>query len=225
MNNNNNILLRIALVLVAYLGIKYLIPNGNTILYPINLFVTFLHEFGHAAGALITGGKVASIQVNHDGSGLCYTAGGNRAIILMGGYIGSAIFGNMLLFIGTKYPKMAKFTLVLLAIAMIFTSIFWYDQMFTTGLLLAFSIIFIALAWLTDFSGDILMFLGLASIIHIIEDFNVGPTSDLQKYAEIFVVIPMNVWMYIWLIIVIILFLINIRWILKGAFNEKKYIP
>lgn len=223
MNNNNNILLRIALVLVAYLGIKYLIPNGNLILYPINLFVTFLHEFGHAMGAIITGGAVDSVQVNDDGSGLCYTMGGNRAIILMGGYIGSAIFGNVLLLIGTKYPKMAKYTLILLSVAMVYTSVAWYDQMFTTGLLLAFSVVFIAIAWLTEFSGGILMFLGLASIIHIIEDFNVGPTSDLQKYAEIFVVIPMNVWMYIWLIIVVLLFILNIRWILKGTFSEKKY--
>lgn len=223
MDNNNNILLRIALVLMVYLGIKHLVPNGGLILYPINLFVTFLHEFGHGMGALITGGEVASIQVNRDGSGLCYTMGGNRAIILMGGYIGSAIFGNILLFIGTKYPKLARMTLVILSVAMIFTSVFWFDQMFTTGLLLAFSVVFIALAWMTRFSGDILIFLGLASIIHIIEDFNVGPTSDLQKYAEIFVVIPMNVWMYIWLIIVILLFLLNIRWILKGTFRQKNY--
>lgn len=221
MNNNNTILIRLFVVLAIYLAIKYLVPNGAMILYPVNLLVTFLHEFGHGAGALITGGSVDAIQVNRDGSGLCTTLGGNRAIILMGGYIGSAIFGNMLLYIGTKKESFAKITLFILAVAMIFTGVVWFDQMFTTGLLMIFAVVFIALAWFTDFSSDILMFLGLASMIHIIEDFNVGPTSDLERYAEIFVFIPASVWMYVWLVIVVILFIINIRWILKGAFREE----
>ncbi len=223
MNKNNNLLLRLALVLIFYLCIKYLIPNGRMILYPINLLVTFLHEFGHALGALITGGEVASLQINSDGSGLCWTRGGNRAIILMGGYIGSAILGNILFYTGAKAPSLARFAMILLSISMIFSGLFWYNTMFTTGLLLIFAVAFIALAWITDWSGDIIMFLGLASIIHIIEDFNVGPTSDLKQYAELFHVIPSSVWMYIWLIIVVILFIINIRWILKGAFDEKNY--
>jgi len=59
------------------------------------------------------------------------------------------------------------------------------------------------------------MFLGLVSILYIIQDFNVGPTSDLNAYADLFVFIPSLVWMYIWLIIVIALFVWNIRLIVK----------
>ncbi len=223
MKRNNMIVIRLILVVLVYLAIKYLIPNGRQILFPINLLVTFLHEFGHAVGALITGGKVDAVTVNRDGSGLCTTLGGNRAIILMGGYIGSAIFGNALLYIGAKLPRFAKFTMMLLGATMIFTAVFWYGQMFTTGLLILFAVICIGLASFTNFSGDILMFLGFASIIHIIEDFNVGPTSDLQKYAEIIPIFPMQIWMYIWLIIVVILSVANLRWILKGTFSEKNY--
>ncbi len=221
MSENGNLLIRLTLVFVLYLAIKYFIPNGRTILYPIILLVTYLHEFGHALGAIITGGEVASLQVNQDGSGLCMTRGGNRAIILMGGYIGSAILGNILFYIGAKTPRFAKFAMITLALSMIFSGLFWFNGMFTTGLLLAFATIFILLAWMTDFSGDILMFLGLASIIHIIEDFNVGPTSDLKQYAELFVFVPSQVWMYIWLIIVVVLCLINVRWILKGSFRTQ----
>ena len=43
------------------------------------------------------------------------------------------------------------------------------------------------------------MFLGLASIIYIVQDFNVGPSSDLKAYAELFIFIPAVAWMYIWL--------------------------
>ncbi len=220
MNKNSNLILRLLIVLAVYLIIKYLVPNGRLILYPINLLVTYLHEFGHALGAVLTGGDVASLQVNQDGSGLCMTRGGNRAIILMGGYIGSAILGNILFYIGAKTPRFAKFAMIFLSLTMVFSGLMWYDGMFTTGLLLAFAIVFILLAWKTNLAGDIVMFLGLASIIHIIEDFNVGPTSDLKQYAELFVVVPSQVWMYVWLIIVVILFILNMRWILKGSLDR-----
>ena len=59
------------------------------------------------------------------------------------------------------------------------------------------------------------MFLGLATLLYIIQDFNVGPRSDLEKYAELLVFIPVNVWMYIWLGIVIVLTSLNIYAIIK----------
>ncbi len=215
-NNNNNLIIQLILVLGAYLIIKYLIPNGRLVLYPINLLVTYLHEFGHAFGSLITGGEVLSLKVNQDGSGLCTTRGGNRAIILMGGYIGSAIFGNALFYIGMRKPTWSRATLVLLSGTMVLSAFWWYSQPFTTGLLIAFSVVLLAIAILTNLSNITLMFIGLASLIHIIEDFNVGPTSDLEQYAKLFVVVPPQVWMYVWLIIVIILLLINLRMIFRS---------
>jgi len=84
----NNTLFRILFVLALYLAIKFFGGEyGRLILYPITLLVTFLHEFGHALGALITGGEVVSVQVNPDGSGLTMTRGGSRAVILMGGFL------------------------------------------------------------------------------------------------------------------------------------------
>ena len=73
------------------------------------------------------------------------------------------------------------------------------------------------LAHFTDLDQVIVMFLGLASIIYIIQDFNVGPTSDLAAYADLFVLIPSQVWMYIWLIIVVALFIWNIRMIFRKS--------
>ena len=78
---------------------------GWRILYPIRLFVTFLHEFGHAAGAIITGGEVRHIRIDPNAGGVTQSAGGSRAITIMGGYIGSAIFGNALVYIGARKEK------------------------------------------------------------------------------------------------------------------------
>lgn len=213
----NNTLVRILIILTIYLLIKFFGGDiGRMILKPINLFVTYLHEFGHAFGALITGGKVQALQVNEDGSGVTTTLGGSKTIILMGGYIGSAIFGNLLFYIGAKKPKIAQFTVYTLASTMAISAIVWFTSMYTTTFLLIFAIVLYFLASKTNLDRDILMFLGLASIIFIVQDFNVGPSSDLKAYAEHLVIFPSYVWMYIWLAVVIILCFFNFRMIFKG---------
>ncbi len=206
-------------MLGIYLGLTYYGGTyGKMILYPIRMLVTFLHEFGHAFGALITGGRVANLEIRPDGSGVCWTAGGNRAIILMGGYIGSAIFGNLLFYIGSRANNtVAKTTTYLLAAVMVFVGLVWFTSLFTTGMLLLFAAALFLIASKTNFDSDILLFFGLASILYIIQDFNVGPTSDLAQYAKIFVVVPAFVWMYLWLGVALLLFFYNIRLIFRSS--------
>jgi hypothetical protein len=213
----NKTLTRIIIILAIYLGLRYLGGDiGAIILRPINLFVTYLHEFGHAFGAIISGGDVVSLQVNGDGSGVTTTRGGSRQLIIMGGYIGSAIFGNLLFLIGARWPKAAQFTTYILALSMAVAAIIWFNSIFTTTFLLVFGVALYFIANKTNLDRDILMFLGLASIIYIIQDFNVGPTSDLQMYAEEMVFIPHQIWMYIWLGIVVVLTFFNLRMIFSG---------
>ncbi len=213
-------LIRIFIALGLYLGLTYLGgETGRMIMYPVRLLITFLHEFGHAFGALITGGDVMNLQVNSDGSGYTVTRGGNRAIILLGGYIGSAIFGNILLYIASKFEKGANATLYILASTMVISALFWFNSLFTTGLLIGFAIILFLIANKTRFASDVLMFLGLTSILYIIQDFNVGPRSDLNAYAELFVFPPAVVWMYIWLAIAVVLLIFNIRMIFRSSKN------
>ena len=219
-------IIRIGIALALYLGLTYYGGDiGRKIMYPIRLLVTFLHEFGHAFGALITGGDVLNLQVNADGSGYTTTRGGSRAIVLLGGYIGSAIFGNLLLYIGTRLEKAANITLLVLSGIMIISAFFWFNSLFTTGLLVGFAIVLSLIATKTNFASDVLMFLGLTSILYIIQDFNVGPRSDLNAYAELFVFPPAEVWMYIWLAVAVILFVFNIRMIFKNAAKASDNMP
>ena len=214
--NKQSTLVRILIILAIYLAIRYLGGSiGRTILYPINLFVTFLHEFGHGLGAILTNGSVENLQINEDGSGFAVTRGGNRAIILMGGYLGSAILGNLLFFIGVRMRKFSRWTLLILAALMLFAGIKWFNSLFTTGLLIAFAIVLVWIANKTRFHDEVLMFLGLASILYIIEDFNVGPSSDLAAYAETMVILPASAWMYIWLAIALLLTGFNLWLIFK----------
>ncbi|WP_235296313.1 M50 family metallopeptidase [Portibacter marinus] len=207
---------RVLLILGIYLGLKYLGGSiGAKLLYPITLLVTFLHEFGHALGAVLTGGSVEQVQINPNGSGYTVSRGGIRSIIIMGGYIGSAILGNLLFYIGTKSQKLIKPMLYLLSAAMMFTAFFWFNSFFTTGILILFAIVLGFIGLKTKYGREVLMFIGLASILYIIQDFNVGPSSDLAAYADTMIILPATVWKYIWLTIVVLLFIINIRAIFR----------
>jgi len=160
------------------------------------MLCTFLHEFGHAFFSIISGGTVHSLAVNNDGSGVTTTSGGSQGLCTIGGYVGSAIFGNVMLWLSGS--KWSSITLKIIAFAMFFSSIIWFDNIFTTAIL-AFFAIGLYFVSMVPFNSFVLSFLGVACAIYIIQDFNVGPTSDLQAYEQEVGIFPAGVWMYIWL--------------------------
>jgi len=212
----NALLFRLLGVTGLYIGLKYFGGEvGLKVLYPITLLVTFLHELGHGLGTIMTGGKVLHINIESNGAGVTVSQGGWRGVILMGGYIGSAVLGNILFYIGARKEKWASSTVTLLCVMMVFTGIYWYNSMFATSFLIAFAI---GLSWISKFTKldrEILMFLGLASILYIIQDFDVGPSSDLKAYAEHIIIFPEVVWRYLWLSIALVLCVINLRMIFR----------
>ncbi len=218
----NGIIYRIFIFLAIYFGLRFFGGEiGYKILFPINLFVTFLHELGHAIGAILTGGSVLEINISKTGAGFTRSAGGSLPIILMGGYLGSALFGNILFLIGARSPSLAKPILGLVGASMIFTSFYWYNSLFTTGFLIVFALSLFLIIWKTSWGREVLMFLGLASILYIIQDFNIGPSSDLARYAKEMIILPATAWMYIWLVVVLILFYFNIKLIFKNLDSEE----
>jgi len=205
----------LVILIVIYLLLKHIIPYGNYIIYPINLLVTFLHEFGHSFGALITGGWVDSVQINSDWSWYAITRGGVSAIVLMGWYIWSAIFWNILLYIWTKKEKISEMVIYVLALLMIFTWIFWFNSILSSIILFLIAWLIIFLAKKTNYDSLILQFLWITSILYIIEDFNVWPSSDISKFSDIFIIIPEFIWMIIWLALVLFITFINLKIIFK----------
>jgi len=214
----SSILIRMLAILAVYFGLTYYGGDmGRKLLHPIRLFVTFLHEFGHAIGAVLTGGWVEDVQINADGSGFTRSVNGNRAITIMGGYLGSAIFGNILFYIGARSKPLVKPLMAIVILCMLVTGFYWFNSLFTTGVLVLFSLALLFIMLKTDFGSEVLMFLGLASVIYIIQDFNVGPTSDLKAYEEVMVILPAQAWMYIWLAIAIGLLLMNLKFLFSGT--------
>lgn len=100
----------------------WFIPFAEFLTYPFRIFVTFIHEGGHALAALLTGNSVASLSVAMNASGETYTTQGgliSQVFISSAGYIGSMAFGALLL---TLIRKAIAARLVLLGCAIfIFT--------------------------------------------------------------------------------------------------------
>ena len=207
--------LKILVAVLLYYVLKYTWPQvGQIVLFPITRLVTILHEMGHALAAVLTGGQVEAVQINMDGSGYTKTRGGWRTIILMGGYVGSAVFGNLMLYASIKSRTWQRIVLYTLAILMLLTGIIWFNSLFSTIVLLLFAAGFFWLANKGKYLKEILIFLGMVTTLYIIEDFGVGPRSDLQQYAEVFGIGSYQFWMYVWLIIVGIITLWNLTRIL-----------
>jgi hypothetical protein len=78
----------------------WFIPFAEFLTYPFRIFVTFIHEGGHALAALLTGNTVASLTVSPNASGEVYsTQGGliSQIFVSSAGYVGSMAFGALLL--------------------------------------------------------------------------------------------------------------------------------
>src|ERR1700716_2191373 len=89
------------LLLAAALSIAFwFIPFAELLTYPFRIFVTFIHEGGHAIAALLTGNSVESLSVATNASGETYTSQGgafSQMFVASGGYLGSMAYGAMLL--------------------------------------------------------------------------------------------------------------------------------
>ena len=78
----------------------WFIPFAEILIYPFRIFVTFIHEGGHAIAALLTGNSVQSLSVSMSGSGEVYsTQGGtfSQMFVASAGYLGAMAFGAVLL--------------------------------------------------------------------------------------------------------------------------------
>jgi Peptidase M50B-like len=89
------------LLLAALISVAlWFIPFAEILSYPFRIFVTFIHEGGHALAALITGNSVESLSVAMNASGETYTTNGgmwSQMLVASAGYLGAMSFGALLL--------------------------------------------------------------------------------------------------------------------------------
>ena len=100
--------LGITAIAMAIVYIIWNIPSAQGLLYPLQLFTTYVHEAGHSLAAILTGGRVIELVVSADTSGYALTGGGAQWIVLPAGYLGTALFGSVLFFMLNRFPRMTN---------------------------------------------------------------------------------------------------------------------
>lgn len=94
-------LLIVATILSVLLwAASWYFPLVNYLVYPLQLFATFVHEGSHVLATLMTGGSVQSLTVSPDTSGVVWSLTNSwlsQLIISSAGYLGTTLFGILLL--------------------------------------------------------------------------------------------------------------------------------
>ena len=116
---------------------------------PFVLLSTWVHEFGHGMGAIISGGRFDNMVIKPELSGLAHTYTGSdfaRVIVLLGGLLGPACAGAVMLILSRRFG-FSKLALLLLTAALLATALFWAGDMFTRVTVFGFGVVvgFIAL--------------------------------------------------------------------------------
>jgi hypothetical protein len=86
----------------------WFLPYAEILAWPFRIFVTFIHEGGHALAAFVTGNSVQSLSVSPDGSGMVYSTDAgplSSMFVASAGYLGAMTFGALLLWLVRRRVK------------------------------------------------------------------------------------------------------------------------
>ena len=207
-----------ALIAFGVVLLLWNIPQLDFLLYPIRLFVTFVHESGHGLAAILTGGHFERFEVMSNGAGVALTAGGSRLLILPFGYLGAALFGSILFYLANTVPhsRVISFALgtAIIAITVLFTDLL--TTAFIVGIAMGAILIFLGLRAAPDVNLVLLNVLAILTALNGVLDLvylvsNTGATvgavrNDAAQFsAEIAPLIPAPVWAALWALIALLM--------------------
>lgn len=191
------------------------------VVFPIKLFVVLMHEISHGIAAILTGGKIISMEINLNLGGKLESEGGIPFIIASAGYIGSFIFGAALFY--SAYNKNHGVTIIssISIIILLFAVNVIEDFRLSLISILSASLLFIISKFSPDkISSYIFKMIGLISCLYVLFDIKEDILSDSSINSDASVIseisgIPENVWGFIWLLISIVGIILLLRYSYK----------
>ena len=186
-----------------------LTPWARFLLYPFRLFTTWVHECGHALMAVLVGGRVASITIEPDGSGLTQSlvpvGRAARGLVASSGYLVAAVVGCLLM-AATRVEKWAHVILLGLGACMLFTLVLWMRNLFGFGVVLAWGVALVALGRqaIGNAPRFLLSLLAIQVALNSVYDIRVlflidRGQSDAATMARLFL-LPSWVWATAWML-------------------------
>jgi hypothetical protein len=194
-------------------------PFGFAIVYPLRLFVTFIHEGGHALAALLTLGSVDRLVIYANASGETYTRGGLSPLIASAGYLASTIYGAGLLMLLHDGGR-AKAVLTLTAAVVLALTGFFSADSFSLfiGIALTGMLIWVAIAWSARWAHFFLSFLAVQCCLNAFYDlktlFMISATTNLHSDAvnmQEITMVPATFWALFWIALSILALVTAVR--------------
>lgn len=193
------------------------IPILSWFLQPINTFIAAVHELSHALACILTGGTVAGMTIVGDGAGhggLTFCSGGIQQIYAQAGYMGTALFGCLLIILG-RMPKISKGVLFTMGVCFGIASLtFMFGTVLhgniiqgvlsmISGLLMAGAFIIVSLRFNAYWANLILLFIGVQTGLNAVNSitwlFNPAGSSDADAMFAM-TGVPSIVWSSFWLL-------------------------
>ncbi|MDC8014173.1 M50 family metallopeptidase [Tahibacter soli] len=206
-------------VLTLALLVLWQIPYFGFVVYPFRLFGTFVHELGHGLAALATGGHFERFTVSPDLSGLAWSSGGIRFVIASAGYVGSAVFGGVLILLAARGLS-ARTLLTALGVLLGLLCLLFVRNLFgiATGLAIAAALVVAGRRLRSPWSDVLLLVLALQLVL---DGFNslftvlrLSTATNVQTDALSMAQatgVPAVVWAVVWTVLSLAMLLVTLR--------------
>jgi hypothetical protein len=204
----------IAIALLASL-LLWNLPFGGVVLYPFKLLATWMHELSHGLVMMATGAGFERMELYRDTSGIAFARYGvgrpARAAIAAAGYMGTPVFGAVMLVLGQS-QRAARSILAGLGLVMSLTAMVFVSGSFGIAVVAIGAGICIALAMLANERVAVVAvnFIAVQACVNALLDIRVlfrqnlvvngkiVGASDAHNMAAMTVATP-GVWAAIWL--------------------------
>ena len=163
------------------------------VVYPLRIFVIFLHELSHGIAGILTGGSIVDISLSPQEGGSALIRGGSRFVVLSAGYLGSLLLGAALL-VAALRTKADRAVLGLCGAVLVAVAVLWVRQLFGLVFCLGTGAVLLAAArWMPHQVADLLLrLIGLTSLVYVPYDIfddtirRASLDSDARMLAEEF---------------------------------------
>lgn len=182
----------------------------SPVVWPLRLFVVFLHELSHGLAAVATGGSIVRIELSPAEGGVCVTLGGSRFLTLSAGYLGSLLWGVAFLLRAAR-GRRDRLAVALLGVLVATVTLLYVRSLFGFLYGLAAATALLAAAWrLPAAASDVVLaVVGSVSCLYAVWDIASDvllrdiPGSDANALGAL-TGIPGVVWGAFWVVVALL---------------------